>query len=132
MKVLFKTSNYLDRFIKNNKSKTDKLQLLGVYELSCGSCEKVYVGQTGRKFGIRKHNYFRSYINKDSVSNYSTHLNEKNHCFNDDFKVLHWSYERAYLNALEFLEIYTRKNLGVLLNNQLDVNSSPLLNSKLR
>ena len=46
-KIVAKQVKKSIKTIKNDKSKTDKLRLSGVYELSCGSCEKVYVGQTG-------------------------------------------------------------------------------------
>ena len=46
----------------------------------------------------------------------------------DEFKILHTSDKVLKLNALESLEINKRKFDGVLPNEQLDVNSSPLLN----
>ena len=108
------------------------MQLSGVYKLVCENCDKVYIGQTGRSFYNRIKEHFRSYLNNDSLSNYSSHLNAENHHFNREFKVLHRSSKGVRLNALEFLEINKRKNLQILLNDQLDVNSSPLLNLKFR
>ena len=43
----------LDRYVKNNKSKKEKSQKSGVYKLSCGSCDKICISQTGRAFARR-------------------------------------------------------------------------------
>ena len=41
--IAFRTKSSLGRYIKNNKSKVEKLQKSGVYELLCGSCDKIYI-----------------------------------------------------------------------------------------
>lgn len=56
---------------------------------------------------------------------------EFEHNFNDNFKILHVSNKGSKLDLLETLEINKQKHLDVLLNDQVDLNNSPLLNLKL-
>ena len=130
LNIAFKTCNNLSNFIKNNKSKLRDDQKSGVYKLECGSCDKVYIGQTGRTFRRRMYEHFRSYLNQDGESNYANHLIDYNHVFNNKYKILHQENKGMILNLLETLEINRLKNCDVLLNNQLDLNNSPLLNLK--
>ena len=53
---------------------------------------------------------------------------EPDHVFNTDFKILHVENKGLKLNALKSLEINRFKNNDILLNDQIDINSSPLLN----
>lgn len=38
---------YLDKLLKNNKTKPKKINKSGVYKFSCGSSPKSYIGETG-------------------------------------------------------------------------------------
>ena len=74
----------------------------------------------------------RSFIYNDGKSNYSKHILNENHVFNDDFNILHIASNGAKVNALESLEINKLKNKNKLLNDKLDLNNnSHLLNLKL-
>ena len=133
--IAYRTNRKLGFYIKNNKTlnnnkKVDKSLRPGVYKLLCGSCNKVYIGKTSRKFKIRiyEHNY--DYRYKKLKSNYAKHLLEEGHSFNDNFKVLHFCEKGSRLDTLESLEINRLKNTNTLLNDQLDINESPLLNLK--
>ena len=127
--ISFRTCNTLGIHIKNNKSKTEKDNKSGVYELNCGSCNKIYIGQTGRTFKERVDEHFRSYRLKNKKSNYANHLlDNTDHVSNRDYKILHTADKGLKLNALESMEINRRRFDNVLLNDQLDLNSSPLLN----
>ena len=128
LNISFKTNNSLGKYIKNNKSKTSKDCKSGVYRLNCGSCDKVYVGQTGRAFKTRIHEHRKCFLNKNYTSNYASHLLRNDHVFNNNYKILHYHNKSRKLNLLESLEINKLKNSDLLLNDQLDLNNSPLLN----
>ena len=98
------------------------------YELKCGSCEKVYIGQSGRTFDERMSEHFRSYRLNYRKSNYANHTADFDHIFVNDFNILHIKEKRTKMNALESLELNKRKFYNILLNYQTDINSSPLLN----
>ena len=127
--VGFKTENKLSRFIKNNKDKKDKKANSGIYRLNCGSCSKFYIGQTGRSFKVRIHEHRASFINnKVEHSNYAKHLVNENHNFDENFKILHIENKGQKLNNLEIMEINKYKHNDLLLNDQVELSNSPLLN----
>ena len=128
VKIAYRTNNTLGKLIKNNKTKTKKENKCGVYKLSCGSCPKIYIGQTGRSFGKRIKEHETSYNKKHSNSHYATHLNNEQHIFNNNFEILHLENKSLKLNFLESMEINKHKKSNILLNDQVDLNDSPLLN----
>ncbi|MVN25614.1 hypothetical protein GO639_10705 [Staphylococcus aureus] len=110
------------------EDKTSKFEISGVYKLKCGTCPKVYIGQTGRTFRNRIQEHHKSYVNKKTNSTYSNHLLEENHIFNEEFEILHIENKGLKVNHLEAMEINKLKNSNILMNDQLDLNRSPLLN----
>ena len=68
--IAFKTN----KKIKNNKTKINKNNTSGFYQLSCGCCEKIYIGQTGRSFKTRISEHKRSFLKQKTDSTYSNHL----------------------------------------------------------
>ena len=126
--IAFRTTNTLGKLIKNNKAKTKKEQKSGVYQLKCGTCPKIYIGQTGRSFYKRIKEHKDCYRLKRNNSHYAKHLLEESHEFDPDFKILHIENKSLKLNNLEILEINKQKNSNLLLNEQLDFGFSPLLN----
>ena len=92
-------------FIQQNKTKTNKSLKSGVFKLNCGSCPKLYIGQTGRNFKDRIQEHQRSFEKEDENSNYSLHLSESLHLPNFDYEILHVESKGARLNALKSLEI---------------------------
>lgn len=130
LSIAYKTNNKLSMFIKNNKEKTEKDKKSGVYKLTCGTCDKCYIGQTGRTFKTRISEHLKSYQQKKQDSTYANHLLEENHLPSPEFKILHVENKGLKLNLLESLEINKIKNCNknIILNDQLEINMSPLLN----
>ena len=118
----------MSNLIKNNKPKLNRNEKSGVYKLECVDCPKVYIGQSGRAFKHRIAEHKKSFVNELCNSNYANHLISENHHFNDDYKILHIEQKGRKLNFLEALEINKLKFSGNLLNDQTDLNNSPLLN----
>lgn len=131
IRIAFKTNNKLGKLIKNNKTKNKKENKCGVYKLKCGSCPKIYIGQTGRSFDKRIKEHRNSYLKKHTDSHYALHLNNQQHTFDNNFEILHQENKSLKLNLLESMEINKYKKRDLLLNDQLDLNSSPLLNLNL-
>lgn len=125
--IAFRTTNTLGKFIKNNKTKTKKEQKSGIYQLNCGTCPKIYIGQTGRSFYKRIKEHKDCYRLQTNNSHYAKHLLEEAHDFNSEFKILHTENKSLKLNNLEILEINKQSKSQLLLNEQLDFGNSPLL-----
>jgi len=51
----------------------------GIYKLKCNTCNKVYVGQSGRTMGIRFKEHIRYIRSNNSTSAYATHILENRH-----------------------------------------------------
>ena len=51
----------------------------GVYKLKCSTCNKVYVGQSGRTIGVRFKEYIRYIRSNNSTSACATHILENRH-----------------------------------------------------
>ncbi|XP_045466683.1 uncharacterized protein LOC123675373 [Harmonia axyridis] len=128
LKVSFKTNNNLGTFVRNNKDKTNKDNKSGVYKLKCGDCHMVYIGQTERSFKKRIHEHQKSFTSNTTHSTYANHLKECRHEFNNNYQILHTENKSSRLTLLESLEINRYNSKKVLLNEQTDVNRSPLLN----
>lgn len=128
LNIAYKTNNTLGSIIKNNKDKNKKEEMSGVYKLTCGTCPKMYVGQTGRNFKKRIDEHKKCFLKNKNNSTFANHLLEEQHSFNDNFEILHTSMKGAKLTLLESLEINRYKKSNNLLNDQTDINNSPLVN----
>ncbi|XP_061725625.1 uncharacterized protein LOC133531428 [Cydia pomonella] len=128
--VAFRTNNTLHSKLCNGKDKLEKGKKSGVYKLTCDNCNKVYVGQTGRNFTTRYKEHVASYRhNHPEKSNFAKHLIDSGHALpeNHSFDILHVCEKGLRLSVLEQLEIIRYNNRGMILNEQLNVASSPLL-----
>lgn len=125
--IAFKTNNNLSKYINNKKEKVDKINQSGVYKLNCGSCNAIYVGQTGRSFKTRWSEHIKNYNNKSSFTN---HIKEQNHQINEEnFKILHIQQKSSKLNILESIEIQNHINNPKfnVLNDKEELYTSPII-----
>ena len=58
-----------------------QLQKSGIYKLKCKDCNKVYLGETGRKFVCKLSDHKRGEGNRTTNSLYTRHFIEDNHTF---------------------------------------------------
>lgn len=124
--VAFSTSNNMSSLLKPRDRRPVPLENKpGVYRLDCGSCDKFYIGQTGRSFGIRfKEHLPKKHGSAASCSNYARHLSDEKHeyvSFKAICKPLHVCEKGPYMSTLEEYEIYRAYKL----------HSNNILNDKL-
>jgi predicted GIY-YIG superfamily endonuclease len=97
------------------------LKKSGVYMLSCGDCDKVYLGETGRQFFQRFREHKRGEGEVTTNSLYARHFLEEGHKFIDPFesykiiKIVNKDRERKLKEEVEILKI-RNKNEGRLMN----------------
>lgn len=125
----------LSSLLVNNKSKTDKLDRSGVYQLECKNCDAIYIGQCGRAIKNRILEHKRSIDFKQKTSGFSEHcVSQKHELHDDNIKVLHFAEKSKKLSYFENLEIRKalKKNKN-LTNNQTELytTNTPLLLSAL-
>ena len=92
--------------------------------LRCGTCEKFYIGQTGRTFNKRYKEHLPKGNLANITSNFARHLVEMNHDyenFDTDCTPLHICRKGRVMDTLEEYEIYRAHKL----------HSNNILNDKL-
>ena len=97
-KVAFRTNNSLGKLIKNNKTKTNKLEKSGVYKLNCNDCPKTYKGETGRCFRERLKEHYSFLLIKNLILINGIYLQESQHNFNQNVQILHIQNKGQKLN----------------------------------
>ena len=114
--------------ISNDQTETkDKEGLSGVYKLSCEQCEGIYIGETGRKFEIRKKEHKKSREKEDGKSLFGKHCNEEHHNGDGIFEVLHVENRTKRRKLREQMEIAkAKRQKACLLNNVITFNSEKL------
>ena len=75
-----KCETVFDKIRNKNIEKIPVLQKSGIYKLKCNDCNKVYLGETARKFVWRLSDHKRGEGNRTTNSLYATYL-EVNHKF---------------------------------------------------
>ena len=70
-----------DKIRNKNIEKMPVLQKSGIYKLKCKDCNKVYLGETGRKFAWRLSDHKPGEGNRTTNSLYARHFIEDNHKF---------------------------------------------------
>jgi GIY-YIG catalytic domain. len=55
----------------------------GIYRLECKTCNKYYVGQTGRSIKIRQREYVRHIKTKNPLSGYALHILTNRHVYSN-------------------------------------------------
>ncbi len=73
--VGFSCQNILKSKLPNLKDSIDKNVKSGVYKITCGDCDHVYIGQTQRSFNTR----FKEHLKRQEISNFCNHLLQHNH-----------------------------------------------------
>jgi hypothetical protein len=103
-----------------NKTKTEKYDNSGVYQMKCLDCPLRYIGQTGRTFKIRYKEHIQAIRNQNSNSGYSNHILNTGHTYGtitDTMDIIRKGRKGRHLNTLEKYHIYKISKANVHLNN---------------
>ena len=122
----------LRTLLVNNKQKLDILDKSGVYEIKC-ICDCTYIGQSGRKIGVRIKEHEKSIKDMKRNTGFSTHCIDKGHkpIFND-VRLLQTCNKGKKLNALEKFYINKAlKNNNPIVNDLIDTDISPIIKAVL-
>ena len=110
----YRASNNLNRMLCNTKQCIPDIAKSGVYKISCETCNKFYIGQTGRSLKER----FSDHLHRNASSMYK-HLTQSNHKTTiNSMILLHNAPKSKKLNILEELEIarHQKRSPDLLLN----------------
>jgi hypothetical protein len=86
LKIAFKTPSTIDKLL-NEKQETNSYGQSGIYKITCQSCYKIYIGQTGRHLTRYKEHIRNIRLNKDE-STFDQHILNKGHQYGPMTKII--------------------------------------------
>lgn len=113
LQVVHKSDNTLRDLLCNLKDKVPPDEQSGVYQIPCGDCSAVYVGQTRRKIKVRlKEHKSAVDLKKPNESSVAAHVETSNHNINwKDAKLIKNVRKPSHLNAWESMFITNTQEL---------------------
>ena len=114
--VYFNNNHTLGKLLNNNKD-SDKIENLSnvVYLMKCTGCDKVYIGETGRRLKNRIYKHKRDCRFEILNTGLSRHSWDYNHFFDfDNVKILAREYNKYKRKIIE--SIYINKNINISIN----------------
>jgi uncharacterized pyridoxamine 5'-phosphate oxidase family protein len=130
IKIAFKSTNTLQQLIKPKfQDTTQEHDKSGIYKMTCKTCNKVYIGQTGRNLTIRYREHIRYIINNDPQSAYALHILKNRHEYGplkDTMTLLKPIHKPSMLIPCEQLLIQTFHQNGILIPEQNWSEQNPL------
>jgi hypothetical protein len=120
IKIAFRTSNTIDKLLGNGY-KTNKYEKSGIYKLTCQSCQKTYIGQTGRNLKTRYKEHIRNIrLNKDE-SAFAQHILNRRHQYGpieDVMEIIEQARKGRLMNVKENYHIYESERRKTLMEEQ--------------
>jgi hypothetical protein len=136
--IAFTTKNNLSRLLQNKNQKhttSDPYSKNGVYQLTCSTCGKQYVGQTDRAFHTRYQEHEREYRYNAQKPNFAKHFIEEKHPFppiNDCMKIQQHIDKGPMLNTVDKFYIYQETANNNQLNDMSTITPNAVLDTVLR
>jgi hypothetical protein len=93
----------------------------GIYKLKCNTCNKVYVGQSGRAIGIRFKEHIRYIKSSNSTSAYAAHILENGHEYGtkeNTLQLLKPCHKGKHMDCWEALRMQALHHKQVLIGEQ--------------
>jgi len=126
LKIAFRATNMIQQQLTAKQTHSDPS---GVYKLKCNTCNKVYVGQSGRIIGIRFKEHIRYIRSNNSTSAYVTHILENRHEYGtkeNTLQLLKACQKGTHMDCWEapYMQVFHQQK--VLIDEQQVNNTSPL------
>ena len=115
-----------------HRSKYDKS---GVYQFECPSCNKKYIGQTGRPLKVRYQEHYRNYRYGNMKSKFAQHLIENQHSIDsidNVMDIIHITNKGKMLDTIEKFYIYRETKLNNQINDKLTVKPNVIFETLIR
>lgn len=111
MEIVFGNHNKLANKLNSTKDNIPELQKSGIYKISCGDCEKFYIGQTKRNLNTRyKEHTSHIRFNRPEKSSVALHALQEDHLNINGISLLKHVQNASELDAWESLFINRNKN----------------------
>ena len=135
IKIAFQTNNTIQRLLMHKQQKTEIHSQSGVYKLTCPTCGKVYVRQTGRNFATRFQEHKNAFRTASQSSNFAKHLIEHAHSFSpihNTMQILQLQNKGAHLNIIERFYIYAEYTKDNHLNDDSTISPNKIFDTLLK
>jgi hypothetical protein len=126
LKVSFRATNTIQQNLAIKHAYEDPS---GIYELRCNTCNKSYVGQSGRSIKIRYKEHIRYIRTNNSTSAYAAHILENRHEYGKEeqtLTLLRQCRKGSRMDAWEHFFIQTMHQQGRLIQEQHANDPNPL------
>jgi hypothetical protein len=128
LNIAFRTQNTVENILRH-KTKTEKYDSSGIYQMKCLDCPLRYIGQTGRTFKIRYKEHIQEIRNNNGNSGYSNHILNTGHTYGtltDTMDVIRNGRKGRHLNTLEKYHIYRISKTNVHSNDTYNEMHNPI------
>jgi len=133
VKITYTTNNNLCKLLSTQTAqKRVKYECNGVCQLECPTCNKKFVGQTGRPFRIRFREHYNDYKYANNRSKFAHHIIDEDHSFGpmiDIMGIIQVAKKGRMLDTLEKFYMYSETKRGNQLNNKLTIQSNPIFDA---
>jgi len=126
LQIAFRATNTIQQQLNAKHTHDDPS---GIYELKCKTCNKVYIGQSGRAIGIRFKEHMRYIRSNNSTSAYAAHILDNRHEYGTKegtLKLLKKCQKGKHMDCWEALYMQTFHQKRVLVNEQQMGDTNPL------
>jgi len=130
--IICTIKNLLTTWATQHRNKYDKS---GVYQLECPSCNKKYIGQTGRPFKTRYQEHYRDYKHGSMKSKFVQHLLENQHhidSIDNIMDILRITNKGKMMDTIEKFYIYRETMLNNQINDKLTVKPNVIFETLVR
>jgi hypothetical protein len=101
----------------------------GIYQLKCNSCNRAYVGQSGRAISLRHKEHLRYIKNNNPISAYAMHILHNRHQYgppDETLELLKPYNKGTKINCWEVLYMNIHYKQGLLISEQQVTYTNPL------
>ena len=135
VKIAYTTNNSLEKLLHYVTGETNKYEKSGIYQLSCPTRDKKYIGQTGRPFHVRFREHQHDYRYMRRKSKFAQHLLDEGHKFGPMeiiMDIIQYAKKGKMMDALERSHIYELTHRVTQINDKLTVQKNPILETLVR
>ena len=128
MKITFSTNNITGKLLATRHHRTKcKYDKRGIYQLTCPTCNKKYIGQTERTLKIRFQEHFRDFKQGNRKSSFAQHLLENGNSIGtmeDVMKTVQITNKCQMMDTLERFYIFRETKTNNQINDRITVKSN--------
>jgi len=121
--------NHSNMFRPLSRSPSNRLQDSGIYRIQCNTCNRSYVGQSGRSISVRYRKHIRCIRTNSPNSAYAQHILNHQHEYGPPEQTLHLlksCTKRGIMNQWENFHILQLHDLNQLIQEQQIPEHNPL------